>query len=66
VTVIDIREAGVTVTVVDPTTVPSVADTVAVPVLRAVTTPAAVTVATAGFELAQVTDEVRSAVVPSL
>ena len=57
---IDWSVAAVTVTVVEPATLPLVAVTVAVPGATAVTSPELETVRTAASEEAQVAEEVRS------
>ena len=64
-TVIDCRLATVTVTVVDPLTVPASAVIVAVPVATAVTLPEVETVAVEVSLLDQNTSLVRALVVPS-
>jgi hypothetical protein len=65
-TVIDVKEAAVTLMVVDPVMDPDLAEIVADPVAIAVTNPAAEMVANAGAEEAQVAELVRSLVLPSL
>ncbi len=65
-TEIETRLAKLTVSVVEPATVPEVAVTSAVPVARLVASPVALTVATPVFEDVQVAEPVRSLVVPSV
>lgn len=65
VTLIETRLARVTVTVVDPLTVPEVAVMVALPVLTAVMRPPELIFAMVASELVQKTFEVRVLVVPS-
>ena len=65
-TAIDARVAGVTVSMVDPLTVPELADTVVVPTLFPVARPPPTIVATPGDEELQVTVLVRFWVLPSL
>lgn len=66
VTVIEVNEAAVMLTVVDPVIEPEAAEIVTVPTAIAVTDPVAEMVANAGAEEAQVTVFVRSFVLPSL
>jgi hypothetical protein len=63
-TVIEVKEAAVTLMFVDPVMEPDLAEIVVDPV--AVTNPDAETVANAGAEEAQVAELVRSFVLPSL
>ena len=63
---IDVKEAAVTLTFVDPAIEPELAEIVADPVATAVSNPAAEMVANAGAEEAQVAELVRSFVLPSL
>lgn len=65
-TVIDVNEAAVILTFVDPVTAPDVAEIVAGPVATAVANPAVETVANEGAEEAHVAVLVRSFVLPSL
>ena len=66
VTVIEVNEAAVMLTVVDPVIEPEAAEIVTAPTAIAVTDPVAEMVANAGAEEAQVTVFVRSFVLPSL
>ena len=65
-TVIDVKDAAVMFTVVDPVIDPDVAEIAADPVAIAVANPAAETVANAGAEEAHVAVLVRSFVLPLL
>lgn len=65
-TVIDVKEAAVMFTVVDPVIDPEAAEIVTTPTATAVTDPVAEMVARVGAEEAQVTVFVRSFVLPSL
>ena len=64
--VIEVKEAAVTLMFVDPVMEPDLAEIVVDPVAIAVTNPDAETVANAGAEEAQVAELVRSFVLPSL
>jgi hypothetical protein len=66
VTAIDTRVAGVTVRFVDPTMEADVAETVVVPTATLEATPLLLTVATAELPVLQVTELVKSWVLPSL
>jgi hypothetical protein len=66
VTAIDVSVFAVTVSAAIPLTPPTVAVTVLMPGVREVARPAALTVATAVFELVHVAVLVRTAVEPSL
>ena len=66
VTAMEATTAGVTVSVVEPLTVPSVAVMVEEPVVSVEARPLPEMVATVVFDDAQVTELVRSSIVPSL
>ena len=66
VTAMETRVAGVTVRLVDPTIDPEVAVTLVVPTATLVATPAGLTVAIFEFAVPQLTELVRSFVLPSV
>lgn len=66
VTVMDVNEAAVMLTVVDPVTEPDIAEIVADPTATAVTDPVAEMLANVGADEPQATVFVRSFVLPSL
>jgi len=66
VTVMDVNEAAVMLTVVDPLIDPEAAEIVTAPTATPVTDPVAEMVANVGVEEAQATVFVRSFVLPSL